>query len=123
LGRALERFFQGYKAGGIRHAVTQFALQSLRGGPFYDGPANYASVEHMPLVLERFGFRLLDVPPMTVQGKGEHSAPAHFLEQLNDPVALAQRLESSEEFAAQFAEHPEITRGFAQNVSLSAIKV
>ena len=86
MGRALERYFQGYKMGGIRNAVTQFALQSLRGGPLYDGPANFASVEHLPLMLGRFGFALVDDPPVSVQGKSEQTAPADLLEKLQDPV-------------------------------------
>jgi hypothetical protein len=123
LGRVLEKFFQGYKAGGLKHEMTRFALQSLRGGPLFDGRGNYASVQHMPQVLERFGFRLLDDPAMTVELKRTASVPAELVEALGDPAAFAERLEVSEQLAGQFAQFSELAYGtFVINVALCAVK-
>lgn len=123
LGRILEKFFQGYKAGGLKHETTRFALQSLRGGPLFDGRGNYGSPQHMPQVLERFGFELLESPPMTVELKRTPSVPADLVEHLQDLTAFAERLEASDDLAARFAQFPELAYGsFVINVALCARK-
>lgn len=121
--RVLEKFFQGFKAGGLAHATTRFALRGLRGGPFYNGPGNYASAPHMREVLETFGFELLDDPPMEIETKSGKFIPARLTDLMGDLSALAERLEGDEDFATEFAAFPELAYGLTPvNVAVRAIK-
>jgi SAM-dependent methyltransferase len=121
--RVLEKFFEGYKVGGIAHAKTKFALRGLREGPMFHGEGNYASVDAIEDMLRGFGFALSTNYKVKVDMKPRAVPTTLFAEELNDLQSLAARLEGDAAFAAEFAAHPEVAYRFPMNLHLCAVKV
>ncbi len=122
-GRVLEKFFQGYHAGGLTHQATRFALRGLKEGPMYDGKGNYASPEVIGEVLKRYGFMLSPQHEIEIEMSRKDSKPSPFDEDMRDLQKLASRLESDEQFAAEFAKHPEVATLYPINLHFRAVKL
>lgn len=120
-GQLLRNFLSGYEAGGLAHHVTRFALQSLRQGPWLGGFANYGTLENLPQVLGRFGFKVIDNPPPEVELGDLYAVPAELAGCLNNATAIAQLMEVTPELAESVCNC--IVSGTApRNVSLCAVK-
>lgn len=122
-GRVLEKFFAGYRKGGLTHNTTRFALRGLKEGPFYHGKGNYASAEHSEEILGQFGFKLSPEHEIEVELSPKAPDSNRYAEELRDLPALARRLESDDKFAAEFAEHPELAFVHPVNVHLTAVRI
>ncbi|MGI9170412.1 MAG: class I SAM-dependent methyltransferase [Caulobacteraceae bacterium] len=111
MARVMEKFLEGYRAGGLTHNTTRFALSGMKGGPLYGGPGNYGAPERMGEILAGHGFTLLDDPPMEVELKRKAAIPAWLADYARDPALLAEKLEREEGVAAAFAAHAELAYG------------
>lgn len=120
--RVLQRFFAGHKAGGLSAAATRRALQLLRQGPLNDGPASHTTPETIGATLNAHGFELCADHPVEVRPHGLAMIEA-WADELEDLPALAARLEIDDEFAAEFARHPEVTNAFPRSLSVRARKL
>jgi ubiquinone/menaquinone biosynthesis C-methylase UbiE len=122
VGRVIEKFFQGYRAGGVTQGAAKFALRGMKEGPMYDGKGNYASPEVIEEVLKRHGFKLLQEPKMDVEMSRKPRKPTPFDGDMKDLKALAQRLETDAKFAGEFAQHPEVATLYPINLHFCAVK-
>jgi len=123
-GRVLEKFFHGYQARGPGDNRVRFAIKSLKQGPlFSDGNGTFASPENIEKVMAQFGFEICAEPAMEVE-MGRRRRPTDlFADELSDLQVLGSRLESDPDFAARFAEHPEIAYTLPQNLHFCARRV
>jgi len=123
IARVLEKFIEGYRKGGLGNAVTRRMIDALKGGPHFDEPGNYAVPDQIPQVLSRFGFTLVEDPPVEYQMKGGLRYDGENVsENLKDIPALAARLETDKAFAAQFVENPSEIYAYPINVQFLAVK-
>jgi|GEM_PF-5428232 len=123
IARVLEKFLEGYRAGGLAHPTTRFALAGMKGGPFNDAIGNYGAVETMREILAGRGFALLDDPPMEVELKRKAAVPAALVEYVRDPAVLAEKMENADGLAAAFADHAELAYGSSpMNIHFCAVK-
>ena len=122
-GRVLEKFFEGYRAGGLAHPKTRFALRGLKGGAMYNGKGNFASADVIEKVLRQFGFTPSPDREIEVQMKPRAAPTTLFTDEVRDLQSLAVRLESDAAFASKFAAHPEVAYRYPINLHFSAIKV
>ena len=120
-GRVLEKFFDGYAAGGLEHATTRWALESLRRGPLFDGRPNYTTAETIGETLARHGLELSEGFEIAVRRQADGRATA-FREELEDLPALAARLARDERLARDFAAHPDLAKAFPRHIEVRATK-
>jgi SAM-dependent methyltransferase len=123
-GRVLEKFFEGYAAGGLSNPTAKFALRSLRQGPgFNDANGTYGSEVHLGAVLTEFGFALSPTHPPELQTSPKAPPTNPFSEPMRDLQTLAERLETEPDFAAEFARQPQVAYTLPMNLAFRAVKV
>jgi len=123
LGSMLEKFFEGYRNGGLNDFLTKFALGSIKAGDLADANSfTYCSPDDIGSVLETFGFELSSEHPMEPQMRAGVQASDMFAEEMRDIPAFARRLEENEAFRTEFVRHPEIANRYPVNMNLLAIK-
>jgi len=121
-GRVLEKFFEGYAAGGLAHEKTKFAIRSLRQGAAFNGMPNYGSVDTVHRMLAEFGFEMCAEPALDLEWSRKQVQTEAYAEELKDLSALAARLESDEGFAHEFARHGALAYLLPMNLNFCAIK-
>jgi len=123
LGHVLQKFFQGYRNGGLKDPLTSFALQSLSDGsrPEANG-GSYAARELVEPVLKHFGFVLDGAHAIEEHMNDRPSDCDRFRDQLQDVSALADRIRNEPGFADEFSRYPEIATRYPINLDIQAIK-
>lgn len=123
LGAMLEKFFEGYRNGGMGDFLTKFALGSIKAGDAADANGfTYCSQEAIGKVLDAFGFELSIDHPIEPQMRGGAQTSDMFADEMRDIPAFVQRLEEDEAFRTEFVRHPEIANRYPVNMNLLAIK-
>jgi SAM-dependent methyltransferase len=124
LGRVLERFFQGYAAGGLADRNAQFALQSLKQGPeFHDSNGTYGSEEHIDAILAEFGFAPSPAHPVELRRSPKVADTSSFTKELENLSELAERLQGDPDFLAEFTKHPDLAYRYPLALSVGATKI
>jgi SAM-dependent methyltransferase len=124
MARVWQKFFEGYKAGGLSYHTAQYALRSLRNGPFHDGQANYCDPHVLDEVLSRQGFAL-DHASIGIEFEepSPFVVPWRVAKMMDDPAGLAARLAADEALATEFSRYPILaTQTSALNVCFVAEK-
>jgi SAM-dependent methyltransferase len=123
MGAMLEKFFEGYRNGGMGDFLTKYALGSIKDGNV--AAANNFTCCHeegIGGVLKEFGFELSDEHPIQSQRRGGVQASQMFTDEMRDIPAFVQRLEEDEAFRTEFVRHPEVAIRYPVNVNVLAIK-
>jgi ubiquinone/menaquinone biosynthesis C-methylase UbiE len=123
LGTVLEKFFEGYRKGGMGDFLTKFALGSIKSAEMADANSfTYCSPDGIGKVLDAFGFELSSDHPIEPQMRARAQASDMFTEEMRDIPAFAQRLEEDEAFRTEFVRHPDIANRYPVNMNVLAIK-
>jgi SAM-dependent methyltransferase len=120
MGRMIEKFVEGFEAGGREHGKAQFALDALTRGPDFDGRPNYGTVDAVAAMLERHGFALSDdFEPFTHRtGELSEAEAAPFA----DRKKLVKRLEKDDAFVASLSENRKQLQMLEYNLDFVAIR-
>lgn len=123
LATVLEKFFEGYKKGGMDDFLTKFALGSIRSGDLADANGfTYCSPGSIGDVLAAAGFELSLDHPMESQMRAGAQSSDIYTEEMKDIPAFAERLAEDEDFRTEFVQHPEVMNRYPTNVNLLAVK-
>jgi len=123
LGTVLEKFFEGYRNGGMGDFLTKFALGSIKAADAVDANNfTYCSPDGIGKVLEAHGFELSNEHPIEPQMRARAQSSDRFADEMRDISALAQRLEEDEAFRNEFVRYPEIANRYPVNMNVLAIK-